>query len=83
MRIVDGFLRFFAEIRVVDVDHAVGREAARIRAATGLRMPDALIGASAVVARVDVLVTKDRTWGTALAAAAPGIRVCLLEDLAA
>ena len=80
---VEGFVRFFGEIRIVDVDVAVGREAARIRAMTGLRMPDALIIASAVVAKADVLVTNDRTWATVLAAAAPGIRLCVLEELAA
>ena len=78
----EGFLRHFAEIRLVPVSYDVAREAARIRAATGLRAPDALISATALVAEVDILVTNDRSWSAASAAIAPDLRICLLADLA-
>ena len=58
----EGFLRHFADMRIVPVDYEVAREGARIRAATNLRTPDALIVASALVAGVDVLVTSDISW---------------------
>ncbi len=77
----EGFLRHFADIRVLDVDYDIAREAARIRAATAMRMPDALILASAVVTDVDLLVTNDRAWKDRLPAHAPGLRLCLLGDV--
>lgn len=60
--IAEGFLRHFADIRIVPVDYEVAREGARIRASTNLPMPDALIVASARVADANVLITSDRTW---------------------
>jgi predicted nucleic acid-binding protein len=79
----EGFLRFFAEIRIVDTDYGVARDAARIRAATGLRMPDAVVIASALAAKADVLITNDRSWRAAIGSTAPGLRLCVLEDLEA
>jgi predicted nucleic acid-binding protein len=78
----EGFLRHFAEIRLIPVSYDVAREAARIRAATGLRAPDALIIASALITEVDILVTNDRSWSAAAAAIAPDLSICLLADLA-
>ena len=49
MAIAEGFLRHFADIQIVPIDYEVAREGARIRALTSLRMPDALILASARV----------------------------------
>lgn len=60
--VAEGFLRHFADIAMVDVTYAVAREAARIRALTGLRMPDALIVASALDVDADLLVTSDHSW---------------------
>lgn len=78
----EGFLRHFAELRLVPVSYDVAREAARIRAATGLRTPDALIIATAFVTEVDFLVTNDRSWPAAAAVIASNLRLCLLADLA-
>jgi len=78
----EGFLRHFAEIQIVDVTYDIAREAARLRASTGVRAPDALIIATALVTQADVLVTNDRSWPTRLAPLAPGLTVCLLADLA-
>jgi predicted nucleic acid-binding protein len=78
----EGFLRHFAEIRLVEVSYDIAREAARIRAATGMRTPDALIIATALIAEVDILVTNDRSWRSAAEAIAPSLGICLLSDLA-
>ncbi len=80
---VEGFLRFFAELRIVDASYEVAREAARIRAATGMHMPDALVVASAIGAKADVLVTNDRSWRSGVDVVAPGLNLCVLEDLVA
>ena len=79
--IAEGFLRHFSELELIPVDYEVAREAARIRASTDLRMPDALILSSALASSAEVLVTNDRS----LAAAAKnlGIGVCLLAEVEA
>jgi len=76
----EGFLRHFAEIRIVDVSYEIAREAARIRSATELRTPDALIIATAVVTAADVVVTNDLSWRAAIDAAGSGLRVHRLGD---
>jgi predicted nucleic acid-binding protein len=78
----EGFLRHFAEIRLVEVSYDIAREAAQIRAATGLRTPEALIIATALVTGADVLVTNDRSWRAGAQAIVPGLRLCLLVDIA-
>lgn len=77
----EGFLRHFADIGLVVIDYDVAREAARLRATAGLRTPDALILASALVHGVDVLVTNDRALRAVAQSAAPGLGRCLLDDL--
>ena len=77
--IAEGFLRHFGEIELVAVDYAIAREAADIRARTGLRMPDALILSSALARAVDMLVTNDRSLRTA--GLDLGLNVCLLADV--
>ena len=58
----EGFLRHFADIRLVEMSYDIAREAARIRAATNLRTADVLIIATAILAETDVLVTGHRSW---------------------
>lgn len=58
----ESFLRHFGDIALIDVTYAVAREAARIRALSGLRMPDAVVVASALEVDADVIVTSDRSW---------------------
>jgi predicted nucleic acid-binding protein len=79
LAVAEGFLRHFAELELIPIDYGTAREAARIRASSGLRMPDALILSSAMASGADLLVTNDRS----LAAAAQrfGIGSCLLGDL--
>ena len=73
--IAEGFLRHFAEMRLVDVTYDVAREGSRIRAATGLSMPDALIVASARIVEADMLVTGDRSWAQRLGDLASGLAI--------
>jgi predicted nucleic acid-binding protein len=77
----EGFLRHFADIGLIAVDYEVAREAARIRATAGLRTPDAIVLASALVRGVDILVTNDRAWKTRDASLVPGLGLCLFADL--
>lgn len=63
---VEGFLRFFGSIRLVDVTYAIAREAARIRATIGLSIPDAIVIATAIAKGAGVLATNDRQWPTSV-----------------
>ncbi len=74
----EGFLNFFAEMTLVDVTYDIAREAARIRAKAGLRTPDALIIASAIVTGTGVLVTSDRSWWAALDLLAADVELVIL-----
>lgn len=56
------YLTHFPNLVVVSLDTALARETARVRAATGLRMPDAIQVATARLARADAIVTNDRRW---------------------
>jgi predicted nucleic acid-binding protein len=77
--VAEGFLRHFAELELIAVDYLIARRAAEIRAATEMRMPDALILASGMTRAVDILVTNDQ----ALAAAAREmlLAVCVLSEV--
>lgn len=77
--VVEGFLRFFG-FRIVDVTYAIAREAARIRAATGLSMPDAIVIGSAIDQGAEILVANDRAWPRSLARAGVAARVIQLQD---
>jgi predicted nucleic acid-binding protein len=53
-------------IEVVELNATIATVAARLRAGYGiLRLPDALVIATASAARADQLVTTDRRWPTA------------------
>ena len=77
----EGFLRHFGDMRLIDVTYDIAREGARIRAATDLPMPDAVIVASASVAEIEVLVTNDHDWKSRLAEALPDLDVVVLDAL--
>ncbi len=52
-------------IEIVDLSPAIAMEAARLRARhRSLRLPDALVIATSITARVDQLVTTDGRWPT-------------------
>ena len=63
---VEAFLSSFPNLTIAPVSFDIAREAARIRAATALRTPDALILATAVVRSADVVVANDRAWERAV-----------------
>ncbi|MET0773780.1 MAG: PIN domain-containing protein [Candidatus Limnocylindrales bacterium] len=67
------------ELRSVDL--LVGAEAARIRGMSRLPMPDAIVIATAVLTRSDVLVTNDRRLAGAMPEVVPDTDVVLLSDL--
>jgi predicted nucleic acid-binding protein len=73
--VAEGFLRHFADMRLVEVSYEVAREAARLRALTDLPMPDALIVSSALTIDADVLLTNDRTWRPRLADIEPRLKI--------
>ncbi len=65
---VEGFLQFFGSIRLADVTYPIAREGARIRAATGLALPDAIVIATAIEHRAGLVATNDRQWPATVAA---------------
>ncbi len=56
------YLSHFPHLTVLSVDMAVAREAARVRASSGLPMPDAIVLATARVAGADAVFTNDKRW---------------------
>ena len=79
---VEDFLRNFPNITIVPVDYAVSREAARIRALTGVRTADALVMATAGVSGAGVLVGNDERWKSAVDKLGTPFALCLLCDFA-
>lgn len=75
---VEGFLRFFGSIRLADVTYPIAREAARIRATTGLAMPDAIAIATAIDQGAGVLATNDREWPAAVDTAGAEVSIVRL-----
>ena len=82
MATAEGFLRHFADIEIAEVSYDIAREAARLRAITGIRTPDAIILATALVTRVDQVVTSDRAWLGLTEVLGDQLRLCVLGDLA-
>ena len=70
-------------LQVRSADFLVAAEAARIRAETGLPLPDAIIIATAVLTSSQVLVTNDRLMAAAARQAVPELKVVLLSEVAA
>ena len=53
--------RFAAQVRIVDLSPDAARLAAELRAARGLKLPDAVIVATGLL-HADVIVTADSRW---------------------
>jgi predicted nucleic acid-binding protein len=64
-------------ITVVEVTRSIARTAARLHTENGLRMPDAIIVATAVETRCDVIVGNDHAWSKHPV----GVNYLLLDDL--
>jgi predicted nucleic acid-binding protein len=73
----------FEGLQVRAADFLVAAEAARIRAETGLPLPDAIIIATAVLTSSQVLVTNDRLMAAAARQAVPKLKVVLLSEISA
>ena len=62
MRDYELYLTQFPNLHTIPLDAAVARETALVRAATGMRLPDAIQVATARLHGADVIVTNDRRW---------------------
>ncbi len=79
---VEAFLRFFGSIRLAEVTYPVARTAARLRAATGISMPDAIVIGTAIELGAEIIATNDRGWPAGLAGAIGPLRIVQLGDFA-
>ena len=77
--IVDAFLLHFPNLTVSGIDYAIAREAARLRAQSSLKTPDALIIATALGAGISIVIANDARWASAIADAAPAVKLCRLD----
>jgi predicted nucleic acid-binding protein len=59
---VDVVERFASQVRIVDLSPPIARFAAELRAARGLKLPDAVIVATGLRLPADVIVTADARW---------------------
>ena len=76
---VEAFLRSFPNLSIQPVTYEIAREAARIRAATALRTPDAMILATAAVVASQVVVANDDRWAGAVERAGLAVRLLHLD----
>ena len=83
IRLVTSLLDSLENLQVRNADFLVAAEAARIRADTGIPLPDALVIATAVLTSSQVLVTNDRRMAAASRVAVPELRVVVLTEMAA
>ena len=60
------FLSSFPNLTILPVDLQVATQAATLRAIAGLKPPDALIVASALLANCEAIIFNDEAWGTRL-----------------
>jgi len=67
-------------LTIRSVDFLVAAEAARMRAESSLRLPDAIVLATGILAGATCLVTNDSRLAAAALDLAPGLAVCLLAD---
>ena len=75
---IETFLRRFPNLLVIPIDYAIAREAARIRAATGLPTADAMVIATGVVGGADTIVANDARWIQAVTALGTPVGLCHL-----
>lgn len=76
---VETFFRSFPNLSVQPVRYEIAREAARIRAATALRTPDALILATAIATDASIVVANDGRWLAAIERADLKLSLCHLD----
>ena len=74
------FITQFPNLKLGDIDLAVAREAAVLRARSGLRPADALILATGVVRQCGHIVSNDRAWVAALSSPGSSAAAVLLDN---
>ncbi len=74
------FLTTFPNLSSLPVDLTVAVEAATLRATTGIRLPDALVIASGLLAGCEAIVSNDEQWQRRLAPLFPRYRWLYLSD---
>jgi len=62
LRDYEAYLLHFPNLGIAPLDVSLARETALVRAATGLRTPDAVQIAAARVHNADAIITNDRRW---------------------
>jgi predicted nucleic acid-binding protein len=82
MATLEGFFRFFSDLHMAPFDGATARVAARVRASTGLALPDAAVVATALAHDAPIVITNDARWPGALRGSSLPVAVCLLADYA-
>jgi predicted nucleic acid-binding protein len=80
---VEAFLGSFPNLTIEPVTYEIAREAARIRAVTALRAPDALILATAAICGAGVVVANDDRWRSAIGRTSPALTLIHLAGLPA
>lgn len=75
---VQKFFRLQPNLRLTPMDSTVAHAAAQVRAATGMRAPDAIIAATALIDRCDIIIGNDRAF-----ARRSEVPYLLLDDFAA
>ena len=68
------YLSRFPHLTLVPIDLEIAAAAAVVRARSGLKTPDALVVASALVHRADAIVSNDDAWEKRLGSTYPAIR---------
>jgi len=61
------FLTTFPNLTILPADLTVALQAATLRATTGIRLPDALVVASGMLAGCEAIVSNDEQWRRKLA----------------
>ena len=74
------FLTTFPNLTALPIDLQVAAHAATLRAATGIRLPDALVVASGMLAGCEAIVSNDEQWKRRLAASFRDFRWIYLGD---
>jgi predicted nucleic acid-binding protein len=78
--LMHAFLTSFPNLTALPVDFTVAMQAASIRAATGIRVPDALIVATGLQSGCEAIVSNDHQWSGKLAPLFPAIRWLHISD---
>jgi predicted nucleic acid-binding protein len=80
---VHGAIASLPNLAIADVTASAAHEAARIRARTGLRLPDATILATAATSGIGHVVANDARWRSAIEAVRLPVSLCHLDAIAA